>query len=144
MMRNKLGIQNALSTDEPIIRELLSWMQDKQADYTNTFLYISGQKNIPGSHVYDDDRFIAWYDIWKQRVDNIETAQSSMNQYNPVYIPRNHLVEEVLDEAISGNHENFHTFLELLKNPYTPQKNSEKYREHDADFEKNYMTFCGT
>jgi uncharacterized protein YdiU (UPF0061 family) len=39
-MRNKLGILNPLSKDEALIKELLSWMQDNQADYTNTFLYI--------------------------------------------------------------------------------------------------------
>lgn|GEM_PF-4388204 len=40
MMCQKLGIHNPLSRDESLARELLSWMQGTQADYTNTFLSI--------------------------------------------------------------------------------------------------------
>jgi len=67
-----------------------------------------------------------------------------MKKYNPIYIPRNHLVEKVLDDATSWNYENFHTFLEILKNPYMSQDNTEKYMENDTKFERSYMTYCGT
>lgn len=144
MMCQKLGIHNPLSKDEPIIRELLSWMQDNQADYTNTFLYIWGSIDIPNAEIYSDKRFISWLEIWKQRVWNIEIARESMKQYNPIYIPRNHIVESVLDDAVSWNYDSFHAFLEILKNPYTQQKDSEKYMEENPEFDKNYMTFCGT
>jgi len=144
MMCQKLGIQNPLSKDEPLIRELLSWMEDNQADYTNTFLYIWGNTDIPNAEIYSDERFISWLEIWKQRVWDVEVAQESMKKYNPVYIPRNHIVESVLDEAVSWNYDSFHAFLEILKNPHTNQKDSEKYMKNDPEFEKNYMTFCGT
>ena len=68
MMRNKLGIPNALSRDEPLIKELLSWMQDSSADYTNTFLFIEGNTKIPNVEIYQDKRFTSWLIIWKQRV----------------------------------------------------------------------------
>jgi hypothetical protein len=43
-------------------------MQDNKADYTNTFLYISENKNVSNTQVYNDERFTAWQNIWKQRV----------------------------------------------------------------------------
>jgi len=119
-------------------------MQESQADYTNTFLYIWGNTNISNTEIYSDERFISWLEIWKQRVGSVESAQASMVKYNPVYIPRNHIVEGVLDEAVSWNYDSFHAFLEVLKNPYIRQKDCEKYMEHDFEFEKNYQTFCGT
>jgi len=144
MMCQKLGITNPLSKDEPLIRELLSWMQDTSADYTNTFLYIWGiTKNID-TQIYSNERFKAWHTIWKQRVWDVEAVQEAMKKYNPIYIPRNHLVEKVLDDATSWNYENFHTFLEILKNPYMSQDNTEKYMENDTKFERSYMTYCGT
>jgi len=144
MMCQKLGITNPLSKDESLIRELLSWMQDISADYTNTFLYIWGNTDIPHSELYEDERFKAWHTIWKQRVWDLEAAQGTMKKHNPVYIPRNYLVEKVLDEATAWNYKNFHTFLEILKNPYTHRKDSDIYMEHDTEFERNYMTYCGT
>lgn len=144
MMSQKLGIQNPLSNDEPLIKELLSWMQDNEADYTNTFLYIGWNKDIPDSDVYDDKRFTAWLEVWKKRVRDVVSAQEYMKKHNPLYIPRNHIVEKVLDEAVWWDYESFHTFLKLLKQPYSKQKNSEIFMRHDVDFEKSYMTFCGT
>jgi uncharacterized protein YdiU (UPF0061 family) len=148
MMCQKLWITNPLSKDEPLIRELLSWMQDNTADYTNTFLYISWHTDLENSEIYSDERFIAWQDAWKERVAmqdwGFESAQKSMKQYNPVYIPRNHLVEEVLEKAVSWDYAEFHTFLEVLKNPYTLRENTGKYMENLEWYDETFQTFCGT
>jgi uncharacterized protein YdiU (UPF0061 family) len=148
MMSQKIGISNPLSRDEPLIRELLSWMQDNQVDYTNTFLYIWGFTENIKTQIFKDDRFISWLEIWKQRVSQqewgVKSAQESVQKYNPVYIPRNHLVEEALDQADSGDYSEFHDFLEILKNPYIHKKDSQKYMENKPKFDKNYRTFCGT
>lgn len=144
MMCQKLGIHNPLSKDEPLIRELLSWMQDNSADYTNTFLYIWGNTDIPNRETHNDDRFISWHNIWKQRVWDVEQAQKSMKAYNPVYIPRNHIVEKVLEKATSSDYENFHAFIEILKTPYKYRDNTEKYMSNLEWFDENYKTYCGT
>lgn len=148
MMRHKLGIQTSLSHDEPLIRELHSWMQDNRADYTNTFLYIGWNTQLQDTEMYQDKRFQSWLEVWKQRVSAqswwIEDAQASMQEYNPLYIPRNHIVEEVLEKAESWDYEVFHEFLDILKTPYTLKENSQKYMENIEGFDKNYKTFCGT
>jgi len=148
MMCHKLGINNPLSKDEPLIRELLSWMQDNKADYTNTFLFIWGFTENIETEMYYDERLVAWLDIWKQRVSGqeweLERVQKSMQQYNPVYIPRNHLVEEVLEQAKSGDHKCFHEFIEILKNPYTHREESQKYMENKPWFDERFKTYCGT
>jgi len=144
MMRDKLGILNTLSKDEPLIKELLSWMQDAGADYTNTFLYIWGNTENIETEIYSDERFVSWLNIWKQRVWDIASAQKSMKKYNPIYIPRNHLVEAVLEETVSWDYGEFHNFLKILQNPYTQKEGSEKYMQNKAWFDKDYRTFCGT
>lgn len=148
MMRNKLGIQNPLSTDEPLIRELLSWMQKTKADYSNTFLYIWWNTDIENAKIYTDARFTSWLEIWKQRISRqswgLEKAQESMRKYNPVYIPRNHIVEDVLDKATTGDYKSFHEFLDILKTPYTLREDTQKYMENNVAFDREYKTLCGT
>lgn len=148
MMSHKLWISNPISRDEPLIKELLSWMQDNAADYSNTFLYISWDQNIPDISLFENERFASWLDIWKQRVSSQEwwllKAQENMKKYNPIYIPRNHIVEEVLDSTELWNYEDFHNFLEILKTPYTRQGVSLEYIQSPDGFDEKYETFCGT
>ena len=42
-----------------------------------------------------------------------------MDRVNPVYIPRNHLVEEALDAATAGDLDPFHRLVDVLADPYT-------------------------
>ena len=46
-----------------------------------------------------------------------------MSSFNPLVIPRNHKVEEVLNEANKGNLEPLSSFLEVLSDPYNRKKN---------------------
>ena len=50
-----------------------------------------------------------------------------MRVHNPVYIPRNHLVEEALISAVDGSMSKYNKLLEILKNPYEMQENSLEY-----------------
>jgi uncharacterized protein YdiU (UPF0061 family) len=66
-----------------------------------------------------------------------------MRNVNPIVIPRNHKVEEALDEANKNNIEPFNKLLEVLNNPYSEQKNIEEYQIPSVTNTK-YQTFCGT
>ena len=66
-----------------------------------------------------------------------------MRSVNPLVIPRNHKVEEVLNEANNGNIEPFNNFLEVLNKPYLEKKNIINYQMPQSSNEK-YQTFCGT
>ena len=66
-----------------------------------------------------------------------------MRSANPIVIPRNHKVEEVLNEANQNNIEPFNKFLKILKNPYSEQKNIKEFQMPSSSKEK-YQTFCGT
>ena len=46
MMQKKLGLKGEESKDENLIAELLSWMHQNKADYTNTFCHSNGMDNI--------------------------------------------------------------------------------------------------
>ena len=51
-------------------------------------------------------------------LDSFERKRS-MQSVNPAYIPRNHLVEEVIDAAVSQqDFEPFHKLVDVLARPY--------------------------
>ena len=67
-----------------------------------------------------------------------------MRGANPILIPRNHRVEEAIQEAYAGDFSLFHRLVEAWREPYVE-------REEDADLEKApteeervKQTFCGT
>ena len=62
---------------------------------------------------------------------------------NPVVIPRNHKVEEALKAAEKNDFNPLTQLIEILKNPYSHQKNIFNYQIASNSDEK-YQTFCGT
>ena len=138
MMRSKLGIKGEVEEDSLLIKELLTWMQSYKADYTNTFRSIMNERFDDSS--YKDQVFQDWYKKLQKRKPNKEL----MKQNNPVVIPRNHKVEEVLKATEQGNYDPLTAILSILKNPYTEDKNLETFQNPAPESATAYQTFCGT
>ena len=146
MMKNKLGLFGIDKNDKFLILDLLTWMHQNKADYTNTFCHLMNldpKKN----DVYEDENFINWKKRWIDRSSkNIKTSKKSselMRINNPLFIPRNHKVEEVLLAAEESNLKPFINFLKILKSPYKQQNNMTDYQIPSSSKEK-YLTYCGT
>ena len=67
-----------------------------------------------------------------------------MARANPVYIPRNHLVEEALAAAITGDLDPFERLLEAVTAPYDQRPGLERFAAPAPDGFGTYRTFCGT
>ena len=67
-----------------------------------------------------------------------------MDRVNPVYIPRNHLVEEALAAATAGDLDPLSRLLEAVTAPYDERPGLERYAEPAPDDFGAYRTFCGT
>ena len=68
-----------------------------------------------------------------------------MDGVNPVYIPRNHLVEEALTAATAGDLDPFDRLVDVLSQPFDERPGLERYAVGAAaDFAAGYQTFCGT
>ena len=147
MMKKKLGILDDDFNDEQLIAELLSWMHQNKADYTNTFCYLMKeykQKN----EIYNEKQFILWKKKWEDRIklnnNSHEKSLKIMRKVNPIVIPRNHLVEEALKHATEMNDFNkVHMLLKVLQNPYDSNFQSSVYKSTPV-LKENYVTYCGT
>jgi uncharacterized protein YdiU (UPF0061 family) len=147
-MRKKLGIFNEEAEDTKLAEDLLMHMQKNKADYTNTFRLL-GTAAIQSTELYEDASFRDWLEQWKSRLarqtQTFNESLELMNSANPKVIPRNHLVEEALATAEKGDMTLFNELLSVLSDPYADLNHPEKYTQApDANFERQYKTFCGT
>ena len=143
MMLSKIGIETESVDDEELINTLLSWMQEKNADYTNTFCHLMDLDHA-NDEIYEDQQFSEWKHHWQERTKKYQLA-SIMKNINPVMIPRNHLVEEALSDAETNHRfDKFENLLTLLSTPYTQTNLREEFVKTPKKSENKYQTFCGT
>ena len=67
-----------------------------------------------------------------------------MKMNNPIYIPRNHLVESALKNSINGNKEEFDKLLDKMSNTYNYDAKYYELQKTPKGFDESYKTFCGT
>lgn len=146
-MRKKIGLNTEDDQDAKLITDLLNWMIQSKADFTNTFRDLSASI-FPTGEPYQSVEFQAWHTRWHARLNqesqDYSSAAALMCQANPFVIPRNHRVEEALAAAEEQNDFTvMNKLLAALSSPFESKPESKEYRSPPAD-EKGYRTFCGT
>ena len=76
--------------------------------------------------------------------NNYEKYLKLMRSVNPLVIPRNHIVEEVLTAANENNLDSLIKLNKILSKPYINQDDIENYQNVTSTNYKDYKTFCGT
>jgi len=145
MMCHKIGIKTQSDDDLELIEDLLKMMETHQADFTLTFRHLN-QPELLDPGMASSEAFRQWVLKRNQRIPEHQQqhSQQLMDAANPLVIPRNHLVEESLEQATQGNMKPFHDLLEVIKNPFRPPKDSRYLEPSSIEFEQTFKTFCGT
>ncbi|SDF27854.1 Uncharacterized conserved protein YdiU, UPF0061 family [Blastococcus fimeti] len=146
-MRAKLGlpvdVDDAAVTG--LVDDLLELLQANHVDWTSFFRRLAGAARgdaEPARLLFLD---LAGFDAWLQRWRALGPDGAAMDRVNPVYIPRNHLVEEALDAATTGDLTLVEELLEVLGSPFAERPDHERYAEPaPQDFGATFRTFCGT
>ena len=146
-MREKIGLIEPSDDDEQFIIELLDMMVAEEADYTQTFRLMSLGR-IEETDIAKADGFKAWNKKWQQKLETqsstVEEAFELMKSVNPAVIPRNHLVEKALNEAMHyGDYTHFNELNEVLARPFD-DSHDEIYKNPPAETDVVHQTFCGT
>ncbi|KAA0112279.1 YdiU family protein [Mycolicibacterium sp. P1-5] len=134
-MRRKLGLSDDVedAAAQALCEELVELLEHQPVDYTSFF------RRLAGGAV--EEPFEAWAARWRSLGPDVE----AMQRVNPLYIPRNHLVEEALTAASSGDMELFDRLLRVVSSPYDDRPGFERYAEPaPEDFGSCFQTFCGT
>lgn len=147
----KIGIEGGTEDDWNLVQELLSAMTKGEADFTLVFRYLSNalesDKDDELTRLFSQPEAItAWLSSWRARLDDVDRSESIalMRRTNPVFIPRNHRVEEAIAAGYAGDFTPFHRLNEVLRNPFTEQPNFAEYEAAPLPDEVVHATFCGT
>lgn len=159
--RAKMGLSScgSVEADHTLVQSYLSLLEQHQVDFTSGFRFL---------HDVVDDRTERWAALFgdpdHRPFDEIQDfvsryrarlAQESpskdeiriaMNRVNPIYIPRNHLVEEALRAAVDEeNLAPIEKLLAVLAAPFDERAEHAAYASSaPRAFTENYRTFCGT
>jgi serine/tyrosine/threonine adenylyltransferase len=149
-MKTKLGLkQSAAGSPEAeeaseLVDGVITILKDGPVDYTQFFRNLGqaargNQRPVRGM-VLD----LAAFDAWAGRWQALQPDAGLMDQVNPAYIPRNHLVEEALAAATEGDLGPFNRLVDVIRAPYEERPGLERYAEGAPEDFGSYQTFCGT
>ncbi|WP_059020728.1 protein adenylyltransferase SelO [Mycobacterium sp. M26] len=134
-MRRKLGLGDEVddAAAGQLIDDLMGLLASERIDYTSFFGRLARGDVEPA--------VAQWADRWR----DLDPDTAAMRRVNPVYIPRNHLVEEALTAAATGDMAPFHRLLGAISSPYDERPGWERYAEPaPEEFGRCFQTFCGT
>jgi protein adenylyltransferase len=139
-MRAKLGLSADVEAQAvtQLSDELLGLLKESDVDYTSFFRQLS--RAARG----DAESDLGGFDDWMSRWRALGPKPESMDRANPIYIPRNHLVEETLTAATAGDLDPLHRLLDAVTAPYDERPGLERFASPAPDDFGDYRTFCGT
>ncbi len=146
-VRRKLGLAAALpeAATAPVVDELFTALEQSRVDHTGFFRKLSGAVRGDAEPVRELFVDLAAFDGWLERWRALNPDPDLMDRTNPVYIPRNHLVEEALDAATAGDLAPLDPLLEAVRRPFDARPGFERFAEPaPAAFSAGFQTFCGT
>jgi len=162
MYAKKLGISDIGENHMTLINDLLAMMQAQKLDYTQTFYALTQSLSNSAQEKALISEFGQWYQTWMETLTQLNIskveAESLMSKNNPLVIPRNHHIEELLDrcELVVTDNMNSNTsdnpkvsdivndFLQVICSPYKELTNTKYYQDAPQDKDQYYQTFCGT
>jgi uncharacterized protein YdiU (UPF0061 family) len=155
-MRRKLGLTEARADDPALAGELLECMAAQEADFTLAFRHLCDAQSEGGTSsaalrglFREPAALDAWASRWRARIAGEECSAAErrerMRAANPLFIPRNHLVDEAITAAVrEGEFGPFHELVDVLERPYEEQPGRERYTLPPRPEQVVAQTFCGT
>lgn len=147
----KIGIQDGGDDDWCMVETLLATMADGEADFTLVFRHISNALETDNDDVvtslFNQPGAISqWLSDWRARLNDGDRGQAValMRRTNPIFIPRNHRVEEAIKAGYEGDFEPFHRINQVLEQPFVEQPDFAEYESAPEPHEVVCATFCGT
>jgi uncharacterized protein YdiU (UPF0061 family) len=152
--RAKLGLTTADDGDAGLAAEWLALLETHAVDFTLAWRRLgddaAGDERPLGALFADPAAPASWLERWHRRAQRESPSggerRAAMQRVNPLYIPRNHRVEEALAAASEhGDLAPFDRLLEVITHPYDERPGWEHYAEPaPREVTARYQTFCGT
>jgi uncharacterized protein YdiU (UPF0061 family) len=143
-MARKFGLLDNVDVQE-ISNAWFDYLQFEKLDFTLSFRKLS---DIVDGSVNDffprTDLFRKFESLWRKEIVQLDGLKKKMNTINPLFIPRNHQVEKIINNALLGDFSSFYELNDVLSKPFSEQRGFEHYSHAPNVEEIIKNTFCGT
>ena len=143
----KLGLEHSSIDDNiksKMISEFFQTLSDNKLDYTTSFRKLSA--GLLTGNI--DKNLSLFFNNWKNLLlngnCNLEQISQEMDLINPAIIPRNHMVEKMINLALAGDLSLLHQMIEIYKNPFIENSIDPVLGLPPSEDEIVANTFCGT
>ena len=148
LMRAKLGLLLEEEGDTELARDLFNVMHASKGDFTLTFRTLPAHMEADASSAEDSPEMSAWLAVWRARHgrerQSPEARRALMESVNPIFTPRNHRVEQALDQATRGDFTAFDRLLAAVSQPFEARADMIELAQPPRPDERVLQTFCGT
>ena len=140
-MLRKLGLSGRGDTiveDDGLLTALGELMQAIEGDYTLWFRRLAEPERLPEA-IYGEVTPIhramiaRWLERYRARVaiEGISDAERAARicEVNPIYVPRNYLVQEVIEATERGDRAQLLALIDVLRRPYTERSELARYAQ---------------
>ncbi|MGM1062275.1 protein adenylyltransferase SelO [Saccharothrix sp. Mg75] len=141
-MRAKLGVTGDAAA---LVDDLLVLLRDNHVDHTSFYRLLGDAARGDAEPVRGLFLDLAGVDAWLGRWRALSPDADAMRRVNPVYVPRNHLVEEALGAAEQDDLGPLDRLLAAVTAPFDERPGLDRYASPaPRDFAAAYQTYCGT
>ncbi len=149
-LRRKLGVDDG--APDSFVDAMSALLHEQQVDHTLFHRRLSdamrGDDSVVRSLFADPAAFDAWVQVWRSFTPGTDVeraaAADAMDRVNPIYIPRNHMVEEALAAATEGEIAPLHALVGVVAAPFDERPGLEAYAQPAPRGGAPFRTFCGT
>lgn len=153
-MAEKLGLEAIGTADTALVEDLWQLLAQLELDFTLAFRRLADLAHEETTKGVADllafpGEMQPWLDRWRERLAQESRhpaeRQTRMYRANPVFIPRNHLVEAAIAAATDRDDLSvFNQLVDVLKNPHEYRPELARYATPPRPEEVVQQTFCGT
>lgn len=136
----KLSSKLGIASNEKLVNDFLTYLEKESLDFTLGFYHLNDLFNGDKSFYKEGEQLENFLSPWKAQVQKVD----SLREINPLYIPRNHLIQKAIDFSYEGDDSFFHRLNDVLQKPFNFQKGCEEFSKPASPDERVYQTFCGT
>jgi uncharacterized protein YdiU (UPF0061 family) len=153
-VRVKLGLATAEDDDAGLAADWLGLLEAHAVDFTLAWRRLAdaagGDEAALAALFPDPTAPASWLERWRRRAgrEGVPAAErrAAMHRVSPLYIPRNHRVEDALAAASEqGDLAPFDALLDVVTHPFEERPGWESYAAPaPREVTARYKTFCGT
>jgi uncharacterized protein YdiU (UPF0061 family) len=155
LMFAKLGLQNANADDAKLVDDLFEILHTNAVDYTLFFCRLcefnsgEGEKNDLLQKMFiDPNSFDAWAKNYQARLrkeSSVDaTRREQMLKTNPKFVLRNHIAQNVIEEAQKGNYTEIDELLKVLQSPFDEHAGMERFNTPAPEAGKRVAVSCSS